>query len=333
MNEDQPFGRGLVNLAAPAHGAAVISVSDEFFAAARRMLAPGPPRSRPGRYDAHGQWMDGWESRRRRDGGHDACVLRICEGVVHGVEIDTRHFTGNFAPAASLEACSVETDPDPATRWQEILPRSALGPDRLHRFAIREPGSWTHLRLNLFPDGGIARLRIYGVPRHAVEQADHEGLVDLVCESNGGRALRCNDMHFGHMRNLVSPRPVANMGDGWETRRRREPGNDWVVLALGRAGRILRVEVDTAFFKGNHPARCSLKAGTVASETGIEEAATDWPVILPEMALGPDQLHVFVSQVRVAGPVSHVRFDIYPDGGVARLRLLGVPSGAEGGVA
>jgi len=329
MPEKSNLSDRYLNLAAPENGGAIVSVTDEFFAPAKRMLAGNAPRFIPDRYDAHGKWMDGWESRRRRDDGHDSCVLRICQGIVHGVEIDTSHFTGNFAPEASVEACCVATDPDAGTDWKELVPLTVLAGDSRHVFETGDLGTWTHIRLNIFPDGGIARLRLFGEPSHEPERVERERLTDLVSEEAGGCALQCNNMHFGDMHNLVSTRPVANMGDGWETRRRREPGNDWVILKLGRKGRLARIEVDTAFFKGNYPARCSLRGIALDREEDLESSSANWPVILPAVALGPDQLHIFDSQLKHAGEITHVRFDIYPDGGVARLRLLGIPADEE----
>ena len=329
MSERREISERYINLAAPEHGGAIVSVTDEFFAPAKRMLSGSVPRFIPDRYDAHGKWMDGWESRRKRDEGHDSCVLRICQGIVHGVEIDTSHFTGNFAPEASVEACSVETDPNADTAWKELVPRTGLAGDSRRFFEIGDRGTWTHVRLSIFPDGGIARLKVYGEACHEPGKGLHDCLVDLVSEHAGGCALQCNNMHFGDMGNLVLARPAANMGDGWETRRRREPGNDWVILRLGRKGRIVRVEVDTAFFKGNYPARCALRGVALDNEDDLESGSSEWPVILPEMSLGPDQLHIFESQLSDAGEITHVRFDIYPDGGVARLRLLGVPAEQE----
>ena len=322
------FSKQYVNLAAPERGGAICSVSDEFFAAAKRMLSTDEPVFMADRFDEHGKWMDGWESRRKRTEGYDHCLVRICPGVIRGVEIDTRHFTGNFPPAAMLEACRVDIEPDENTSWTELVPKTDLEGDSRRFFTVNNENTWSHIRLNIYPDGGIARLRVYGEPLQFESTTDRDQWVDLVSSAVGGRALECNNMHFGDMSNLLSTRPVANMGDGWETARRREPGNDWVILRLGRKGRVCRVEVDTAFFRGNYPARCSLKGASPATDADIGQESANWPEILPPVALGPDQLHVFESQLIDAGNVTHVRLDIYPDGGVARLRLLGVPAGA-----
>jgi allantoicase len=302
----------------------VISVSDDFFAAAKRMLEPAEPGFDPQKYDENGKWMDGWESRRKRRPGHDSCVIRICPGIIYGLDIDTSYFTGNFAPLASLEACCTDRDPDDQTQWVELLERTVLKGDSHQYFRVGDRRSWTHLRLNIYPDGGIARLRVFGVPGQ--ESLDpEEDWLDLASATSGGHAVACSDMHFGDMNHLVKPGSAANMGDGWETRRRRKPGNDWVILKLGQRGTIRRIEVDTSFFKGNYPARCSLKGYRAEGEGDPLEQSERWPVILPELALGPDQLQVFQREVADAGPVTHVRFDIFPDGGVARLRLLGKP--------
>ncbi len=324
VTEQQDFARQFVNLAAPQYGAAICSVSDEFFAPAKRMLAPEAPVFIPDRYDAHGKWMDGWESRRKRSAGHDYCIIRICPGVIHGIEIDTSHFTGNFPPAASLEACNAHINPDENTVWTQLLPKTDVQGDSRQAFAINDSNSWTFVRLNIYPDGGIARLRVYGEPDQVDTLARPEQWVELVSSEVGGQAIACNNQHFGAMSKLLSIAPVANMGDGWETRRRRQPGNDWVILKLGRKGRIGRVEVDTAFFRGNYPASCSLKGACPGPATDIVRDSSGWPEILPRVALGPDQLHIFETQLRDVGNVSHVRLDIYPDGGIARLRLFGL---------
>lgn len=316
----------LVNLALPELGGAILSVSDEFFAPAKRMLSADEPVFIPDRFDAHGKWMDGWESRRKRTAGHDFCIIRICPGVIRSVEIDTSFFTGNYPPAAMLEACHVDIEPDDSTRWTELVPKIGLEGDSRQTFTVNDENTWSFIRLNIYPDGGVARLRVYGEPASEAVSTDRDHWVDLLSSDAGGVALECNNMHFGDMSNLLSNQPVANMGDGWETRRRRDPGNDWVILKLGQCGSVRRVEVDTAFFRGNYPARCSLTGGNPGAGSDLVADSANWDEILPTLALGPDQLHVFETQVRDAGNITHVRFDIYPDGGVARLRLAGLPA-------
>jgi len=326
MNNPAGSFERLPNLADPARGGAVISVSDEFFGAAKRMLATTEPQFFPDLYDDNGKWMDGWESRRKRTPGHDFCVIRICTGVIHGFEIDTANFTGNHAPAASVEACFEPSEPGADTHWQELVPTTRLQGNQRHLFACTSREKWTHLRLNIYPDGGIARLRVFGEPDKSLPDNAVRQWTDLASSHCGGRALMCNDMHFGDMANLIKPGKPINMGDGWETRRRRTPGNDWVILALGRAGIIRKIEVDTAFFKGNNPARCSLRGCFLDKETALPGDSGNWPLILPVMALGPDQVQLFQREINAHEPLSHVRLDIFPDGGIARLRLYGEPA-------
>jgi len=318
----------LSNLALPELGGAICSVSDEFFAPAKRMLSAKEPVFIPDRFDQHGKWMDGWESRRKRTAGFDFCVVRICPGVIRAVEINTSHFTGNYPPAIMLEACSVKAEPNERTVWTVLVLKTDIEGDSVQIFPVSSDNSWSHVRLNLYPDGGIARLRVFGEPVIHESVKDRDRWVDLLSSDVGGVALECNNMHFGDMSNLISNQPVANMGDGWETRRRRHPGNDWVILKLAQKGRISRIEVDTAFFKGNYPARCSLKGASPDASADLASESVNWSEILPRLALGADQLHVFESQVLDVGYVTHVRLDIYPDGGVARLRLSGLPEKA-----
>jgi allantoicase len=246
--------------------------------------------------------------------------------VIKGVDIDTSHFTGNYPPAASLEACRSENDPDSSTRWTEILPATNLGGNAHHFRAIADDRIWTHVRLHIYPDGGVARLRIYGQVHRDWSRKEKDELVDLGALGNGGRAIACNDSHYGSPQNLLAPGRGVNMGDGWETRRRREPGNDWAIIALGHRGRIRRIEVDTGHFKGNYPDRCSIQAADV--EGGTEESlvtqAMFWPLLLPEQKLGMDHIHGFEAELADIGAVTHLRLNIIPDGGVSRLRLWGL---------
>jgi allantoicase len=315
-----------LNLADPRLGAAVISASDEFFAPAERLLGATEPEWRAGVFDAHGKWMDGWETRRRRGPGFDHCVLRLAAaGTLAVLEIDTRYFTGNFPPFASVDACRIDGDPDTATAWTEVLGRSPLQGDRRHRFAVRETGPWTHLRLNIYPDGGVARLRAFGAVRRAA--AAHAEHIDLAAALCGGRVLACSDAHYGSPANLLLPGRGASMAEGWETRRRREPGHDWLILQLGAVGRISAAEIDTAHFKGNYPHQLSMHAVLLAGERDGDLRAESmyWPVLLAEQFLGADQVVRFERQLLDLGPVSHVRVNIHPDGGLSRVRLFGRP--------
>ena len=320
------FARLWVDLAQPRLGAVALHATDEFFAPKERMIDPAPAVFIPGKYDDNGKWMDGWESRRRRGPGHDHCTLRLGRpGVIKGVDIDTSHFTGNYPPAASLEACRSDGDPDSATRWTEILAATNLTGNAHHFRAVADDRVWTHVRLHIYPDGGVARLRVYGQVHCNWDAQDKGKLVDLAALEHGGRAIACNNQHYGSPQNLLAPGRGVNMGDGWETRRRREPGHDWAILALGHRGRIRRIEVDTALFKGNYPDRCSIQAADVegGTEDSLVTQAMFWPGLLPEQKLQMDRVHSFESEIADIGPVTHVRLNIIPDGGVSRLRLWG----------
>jgi allantoicase len=257
--------------------------------------------------------------------GHDHCVIRLCAGIIHGVDIDTSHFTGNYPPQASIDVCRSAGNPDESAKWHNLIPKTPLKGDSHNYLPVQDRGIWTHARLNIYPDGGVARLRVYGVAHCDWSVSASDELVDLAAMVHGGRALDCNDMHFGHMSNLIAPGHAINMGDGWETRRRRDPGNDWVILKLGHPGHIRRVEVDTAFFKGNYPSKCSLRGlfDPDVPDEQLSARSSPWREILPPVELGPDRLQVFEKQLVDTGTVSHVRFDIYPDGGVSRLRIFG----------
>lgn len=320
-----------VNLADSRLGARGVAASDEFFAPLARMLEPTPAVFVPGRYDANGKWMDGWETRRRRHGGHDWSIVRLAvPGEIVGVDVDTSFFTGNYPPACSLEGCSCpDEQPGDDAGWSTLLEPVALSGNQHHFFRVAADGVCTHVRLKLYPDGGVARLRVYGrpVPEWQTERLPE---YELSAQRNGGTVLAWNDAHFGHPSHLLLPGRGVDMGDGWETRRRREPGHDWCLIRLGAPGEIARIEVDTAHFKGNYPDRCSLQAAYAPGLSGpaLIAASQFWPTLLAETPLTADAVHAFAGQVQRLGPVSHVRFNIHPDGGVSRLRLFGQPAEA-----
>ncbi|MQM38176.1 allantoicase [wastewater metagenome] len=322
------FARGRINLADAGAGAAAVAASDEFFAPLERMLAADAPVFYPERFDDHGKWMDGWETRRRRNGGHDWAVIRLAApGVIHGLDLDTSFFTGNFPPAATVEACHCpDGDPDDAAAWTTLLPTLSLAGDRHHFHAVDDGRTWTHLRVRIFPDGGIARLRAYGEVRRDWSDTAMQTDADLAALMNGGRVVAWNDAHYGTPR-ILHPGRGVNMGDGWETRRRREPGNDWCIVALAHPGVIERAVVDTAHFKGNYPDRCSIQAAYVpeATDESLVTQSMFWPTLLDEQPLSADSIHEFTALADDIGVVTHVRFNIIPDGGVSRLRLFGRP--------
>ena len=315
-----------VNLADARLGAIVLSATDEFFGAKERLLNAAEPEWRAGVYDANGKWMDGWESRRRRDQGFDHCVIQLAAPcTLVALDIDTRFFTGNYPPHASVEACHMAGRPDATTRWSELLPYAALRGDAHNTFQLSSTEVFTHLRVNMHPDGGIARLRAYGKVHQDWSRRSATELIDLAAALNGGRALICSDEHYGSMGNLLLPGRGPTMEDGWETRRRREPGFDWAILQLGHPGTIAHVELDTTHFKGNFPHQVSIHAAMLPIEAGSDLASECmyWPVLLEPQLLKADCVHSFRTELRSIGVVSHVRVNMHPDGGLNRVHLFG----------
>ncbi|HEY7766058.1 MAG TPA: allantoicase [Aestuariivirgaceae bacterium] len=321
------FARNAINLASPRLGSEVIHATDDFFADKSRLLQDAPAVFIPDKYDANGKWMDGWESRRKRGAGHDFCIVKLgVRGRLKGLDIDTSHFTGNYPPAASVEAAITGDGLAEKTQWKEVLSSSPLGPSAHHFFPIRDDGIYNHLRLHIYPDGGVARLRVYGEPVAQWEERGKGDVYELSALKNGGRIVAYNDAHYGSVWTMLLEGRGVNMGDGWETRRRREPGNDWIIVKLGAAGSVERIEVDTAHYKGNYPDRCSVTAALVdaTSERSVVAQAMFWPDLMPEQKLEADKIHVFgPERIAKPGPVNHVRLNIFPDGGISRLRIFG----------
>lgn len=325
----------LVDLASERLGGAVVYANDDFFAPKENLLKASAPVWREGAYTERGKWMDGWESRRRRTPGFDWCLVRLgAPGRVRGVVVDTSYFTGNYPAECSLEGCvaapdaTVEALTAESVEWLELLPQSKLEGHSQNAFSITPDERVTHLRFKIYPDGGVARLRVYGevVPDwDSIRRAG--GLVDLAAVENGGMVVATSDEFYGHRHNLIMPGRGADMGDGWETKRRRGPGHDWCVIRLGARGTMKRVEVDTAHFKGNFPESCSLEVCEAPLDrlAPVESYLTfaDWRELLPRTKLQAHTRHFYEAELAGAGVATHVLFRIHPDGGVSRLRLYG----------
>jgi allantoicase len=331
----------LIDLAARAFGGSIVGTSDEFFAEADGLLEAEEPVFEAHRYTDRGKWMDGWESRRRRHGGYDFCVIELgAPGRVAAFDIDTRHFVGNHPPYARVDGlCTPRGTPLDAllaASWSPLLDDVSLAPGSHNLFTAEPSEPVTHVRLSIFPDGGVARFRVFGcvaglsAPEHD-EQSRVEvppGLVDLAAVKSGGRALACSDSRFGGMQSLIMPGRARTMGEGWETRRARSPEHrsDWIVVALGARGTLAAVEVDTSHYKGNCPERCVLdgldRPGLALHEVA---AVTDYAPLLASTPLAPDTRHFFTRELLPHAPITHVRLSIFPDGGIGRLRLWGTP--------
>ncbi|GGL09367.1 putative allantoicase [Sphaerisporangium melleum] len=317
----------LPDLALRSYGGSVLAASDESFAERQALIRPGRPAFQPGTFGPRGQVYDGWETRRRRDPGHDWAIVRLgMPGVIRGVVVDTAWFTGNYPPHAWVEACEMAGHPSvaelTAAAWTEIVPKSPLTGDSEHFFAVPGGRRYTHVRLNIHPDGGVARLRVHGevVPDRAL-WADMP--VDLAALENGALVTACSDEFYSSPLNVIAPGLPRHQAEGWETARRRDGGHDWLVVRLAAPGVIRLAELDTANLVYNAPGAAALH-GADARGGGTPGEDAEWFDLLSRTALQPDTRHRF----RLTGErvVTHVRLAIHPDGGMGRLRLYGTPA-------
>ena len=323
----------LTDLASDVTGAFVLFATDDYFAEKENLLKPSAPVWIADKYTDKGKWMDGWESSRKREPGHDHAILRLgMPGEVHGVLADTTHFKGNAPQEVSIDgilASDTATAKDLADHpdWKEILPRTAVKPDFPNALALPAvSGRISHVRLHIYPDGGVARLRVYGVVRPEPRTFWQAGSIDLAAIENGGTIAAVSDQFFGPPSNLLLPGRGVNMGDGWETKRRRTPGSDWCAIKLGRRGMVERFEIDTHFFKGNAPQATLIEAldATTLAPGALEErlrSRDPWPVLVGRTPLVQHRRHV-IEPDRPA-IVTHLRVHIFPHGGVNRMRVFG----------
>ncbi|MEH6582962.1 MAG: allantoicase [Halioglobus sp.] len=333
---DNPYSGQFIDLMSEKVGGKALSCSDEWFAECANLVVQSDPVFKEGHFVPTGQWMDGWESRRsygradHRSGNRDFdwCILRMgIPGVVHGVDIETTHFRGNAPEFASLEGAWVEDDIGEDTQWFDVLEKSPTAAHSHNFFAAASERPCTHLRLKMYPDGGVARLRVYGIGQINPDNFVPGELVDLASVMNGGRGLACSDMFFSSPSNLLMPNKGVNMGDGWETKRRRDQSNDWNIIKLGLTGTIRKVLIDTAHFKGNFPDTISLEA-TLSDREDMTADDIEWQTVIARTPVYADQEHLYIKEIEVGQDqeFSHVRLNIFPDGGISRLRVLGFPN-------
>jgi len=316
----------MINLAEPRLGSKVISKTDDFFASASRIINPNPPIFKEGVFDKHGKWMDGWETRRRRRKGFDYLIIKLGRpGKIFNVDIDTTHFSGNQPMQASLEACHSKKNPNNKSKWVTILNKKKLGPNKNHNFNIKNKSIFTHVKLNIYPDGGVARLRVYGEVEMKKVNFGNK-IINLSSMLNGASIVGCNNEHFGKAENILAPGKGKNMGDGWETRRSRGKNFDWLIIKLGRTGTINKIEIDTHHFKGNYPDRCTVQGTHIpkkVSNYSIVKKSNKWKSLLNKVKLNANKKHSFNNKIMKKNKINFIRINIYPDGGISRIRAFG----------
>ncbi len=316
----------MINLADPRIGSKVIFKTNDFFASANRIINPNPPIFKEGVFDSHGKWMDGWETKRRRGKGFDYLIIKLGKpGKIFNVDIDTSYFSGNQPVYASLEACYTNIKPKNNSRWIKILNKKKIGPNKNHNFKIKNRSIFTHIKLNIYPDGGVARLRVYGeVDMKNVNFGKKQ--VNLSSMLNGASIVGCNNEHFGKAENIIAPGKGKNMGDGWETRRSRGKNYDWLIIKLGRTGKINKVEIDTHHFKGNYPDSCSVQASYIPgkiSNYSLIKKSNKWKPLLNKVKLNAHKKHSFNNKKMKKNKINYIKINIYPDGGISRIRTFG----------
>ena len=326
MSEKIIFTNGLIDLAQPRLGSKVIFRTDDFFASADRIIDPSAPVFKEGLFDKNGKWMDGWESRRKRTPGHDYLIIKLGKpGSISKVNVDTSHFNGNQPSMISIEACNSKSNNIKNFKWKSLLVKKKTKANSHHIFKTSSKSVFTHIKLNIFPDGGVARLRLYG--NISKEKNDFKNkTINLASLLDGASVIACNNEHFGKAENILAPGKAKNMGDGWETRRRRDKGFDWLILNSIDGEKIDKIEISTHHFKGNFPSHCSLQAAyitTKKSSSSIVSGSNKWKTLMSKTMLKANKTHTFRNVLMKNDKINFIKINIFPDGGISRFRIFG----------
>ena len=319
---------GLINLAQARLGAKIVYKTDEFFAPAKRIINPWPPIYKEGVFDNHGKWMDGWETRRKRTKGYDYLILKLGKlGLIKKVDVDTSYFSGNHPEKISLQACiSKKNIPDKKTKWTTLIKKSPTKANSHHFFNIKNKNYFTHIKLNIFPDGGVARLRVYGLMKN--KNKFQNKIQNLTSVLTGAVPIACNNEHFGRAENILAPGIGKNMGDGWETRRSRGKNFDWIIVKCSSPGKLNKIQLDTHHFKGNYPDKFSVQAAYIhknISAKDIVKKSSKWSYILNKSKLYAHKKHNFQNKIMKNKKINYIKINIFPDGGISRIRAFGTP--------
>ena len=325
MKEKIIFTNGLIDLAQPRLGTKVIYKTDDFFASANRIISPTEPIFKVGVFDKHGKWMDGWESRRKRTGGHDFIIIKLGKpGMIKKIDVDTSYFNGNQPAMISIEGVNSSSNKLNKLKWQPLLSKKKTKANNHHYFTINSNKVFTHIKFNIFPDGGVARLRLYG--SIAKSRKIKNKKVNLASLLDGSSVIACNNEHFGKAENILAPGKAKDMGDGWETRRRRGKGFDWLILNSLAGKEIDKIEISTHHFKGNFPSHCSLQATYLPNSKNFKQivnSSINWKYLLKNAKLSANKVHIFKNNFMKKDKINFIKINIFPDGGISRFRIYG----------
>ena len=318
------FKNNLIDLAQPRLGTKIIFKTDDFFASANRIISPSIPIFKEGVFDKNGKWMDGWESRRKRSKGHDYIILKLGKpGKIRKVDVDTSHFNGNQPSMISIEGTN-SFSKNKNFKWHTLLSKKKIKANSHHYFNLRNNKIFSHIKFNIFPDGGVARLRLFGSISKNKKVINKK--INLASLLYGASVVACNNEHFGKAENILAPGKAKNMGDGWETRRRRNKGFDWLIVNCVDGKEIKNIEISTHHFKGNFPSHCSIQAAHLSPSKNfnqIVKSSSNWKYLLKKSKLFANKTHIFKNIMMKKDKINHIKINIFPDGGISRLKIFG----------
>ena len=314
----------LIDLALIRNGAEIISFSNDFLGQAENLLKSEPINYDENLYDENGKIYDGWGSKRSRNiDNEDWVIIKLGNiGKINLINIDTTFFSNNSPMFVSLEGVLLDKEEifeEDNIKWQTILKPVNVQPDKQNIFFIEENKSINYVRLRIYPDGGISRLRLFGVP----DLIESEESLDYASIINGGKVILSSDTYYGHMNNLIKPHVPLNSNDGWGTMRRRNDGNDWIIVKLGKTINLEEILINTQHFIGNFPEFCKVESLNDIKLTDLEVFKTKkWQLLRDDYKMFAGHEHR-ITKFEHNDQVSHIKISIYPDGGISRVKIIG----------
>ena len=344
-------------------GAKILHCTDQSFARASNLFSDRRPTFDPNEFGRQGKIMDSWESKRHNPQDKETVEFSLKNSSNFDlVHVSTEFHNGNQCPFVSLSGWD-----ELNKKWEVIVSKSELKAHSSHWFEVpvKLRKNWSKLSISGYPDGGISRLGLYksnevkGLSDSVKEALKKEKIsvekctsiipkgeekvvikpedldpkvvdtrwmcinksmpVDVASAEYGGKVLACTDEHYSPAHLILSSDLPSGMEDGLESSRSRGNHNEEVVVGLKNSCDINHLEFDFSYFLNNSPRDIDVYG----------EVDGEWIPMTEKTRVKPwcgNQLRIDCKPIRT----NKVRLRIFPDGGINRFKVFGVPAASEG---